>query len=238
MTEVDQLRIKIFADGADLSGITRLAQDPLISGFTTNPTLMRKSGVKDYQAFAQDALELVRGRPISFEVFSDDEDEMDRQARLISSWGPNVYVKIPVTNTKGESSGKLVRRLTDAGVRLNVTAITSLPQVQGVLEALVGTEASIVSLFAGRVADTGRDPVPLMAAALELTRLNPAVELLWASPREILNVIQADAIGCDIITVTHELLQKLSGLGRTLETVSLDTVRMFYTDAEQAGFRL
>ena len=184
MADVDNLRIKIFADGADLDGIVRLAQDPIISGFTTNPTLMRQSGVTDYCDFAAQVLAAVPGRPISFEVFSDDEDEMERQARLIASWGPNVYVKLPVTNTAGVSTGRLIRRLTDRGVQLNVTALLTLRQVHDVVPALDGTQGAIVSVFAGRVADTGRDPVPLMAAALEIVALNPKVELLWASPRK------------------------------------------------------
>jgi transaldolase len=238
MADTRNLRVKIFADGADLDGIVRLAQDPMISGFTTNPTLMRQSGVDDYSAFAARILEAVPDRPISFEVFSDDEDEMERQARLIASWGPNVYVKVPVTNTAGISTGKLVRRLTESGVRLNVTAILSLRQVYHVVGALDGTEGAIVSVFAGRVADTGRDPVPLMTAALEIVALNSRVELLWASPREVLNIAQADAIGCHIITVTHDLLNKLHTLGRDLDEFSLETVRMFHRDAAEAGFKL
>ena len=238
MVDVSKLRIKIFADGADLGGITRMASDPKIAGFTTNPTLMHQSGVTDYAAFATEALRTVPDKPISFEVFSDNETEMERQARQISSWGSNVYVKIPVTNTAGESTAKLIGRLTEAGVRLNVTAILSLRQVASVVEALAGTSGSIVSVFAGRIADTGRDPIPLMSAALELVELQPNVELLWASPREILNVVQADGIGCHIITVTHDLLKKLAGLGRGLEEVSLDTVRMFHDDACSAGFSL
>jgi transaldolase len=238
MADAHDLQVKIFADGADLDGIVRLAQDPMISGFTTNATLMRQSGVADYGDFAAQVLEAVPDRPISFEVFSDDEDEMERQARLIASWGANVFVKVPVTNTAGVSTAKLIRRLTDSGVRLNVTAILALRQVHHVVMALDGTEGAIVSVFAGRVADTGRDPVPLMAAALELVALNPRVELLWASPREVLNIVQADAIGCHIITVTHDLLKKLHGLGRDLEECSLDTVRMFHRDAAEAGFEL
>jgi transaldolase len=238
MADARNLRIKVFADGADFDGIVKLAQDPTIAGFTTNPTLMRQSGVTDYTSFAARVLEAVPDRPISFEVFSDDEDEMERQARLIASWGSNVFVKIPVTNTAGVSTAKLVRRLTESRVKLNVTAILSLRQVHQVVEALNGTEGAIVSVFAGRVADTGRDPVPLMAAALELVELTPGVELLWASPREVLNVVQADAIGCHIITVTHDLLKKLHGLGRDLEEFSLDTVRMFHSDAAEAGFEL
>lgn len=232
------LRIKVFADGADLGGIVRLAGDPLIAGFTTNPTLMRQSGVDDYRRFAAQVLEAVPDRPISFEVFSDEEHEMERQARLIAGWGSNVYVKIPVTDTAGRSTAKLVRRLAEAGVKLNVTAILSLRQVQAVVEALSGAQAGIVSVFAGRVADTGRDPVPLMSAALEMVKLEPGLELLWASPREVLNVVQADAIGCHIVTVTHGLLEKLPALGRELEDVSLDTVRMFHRDALEAGFSL
>lgn len=238
MTEAKELRIKIFADGADLEGITRLATDPMIAGFTTNPTLMHQSGLSDYSAFAAEVLRAVPDKPISFEVFSDDEEEMERQARLIASWGSNVFVKIPVTDTSGNSTAKLVRRLSEAGVRLNVTAILSLRQVQSVVDALADSEGAIVSVFAGRIADTGRDPIPIMSAALELVRMQPKVELLWASPREILNVVQADAIGCHIITVTHELLKKLANLGRDLEAVSLDTVLMFHNDAHSAGFTL
>ena len=238
MNDFRRLRIKVFADGADLEGIARLVEDPLIAGFTTNPTLMRQSGVSDYEAFALQVLDIISDRPVSFEVFSDDEDEMARQAWRISSWGRNVYVKIPVTDTSGRSMSKLVRGLTEAGVKLNVTALMSLSQVANVVDGLTGTEAAIVSVFAGRVADTGRDPVPLMSAALELVALNPAIELLWASPREVLNVVQADAVGCHIITVTHDLLKKLAGLGRDLDDFSLDTVRMFRRDAVEAGYEL
>lgn len=238
MTTASDLGIKIFADGADLAGISRLAREPSIAGFTTNPTLMRQSGIVNYERFARDVLREVQDKPISFEVFSDDESEMERQARLIASWGSNVYVKIPVTDTAGSSTSKLIHRLTDAGVRLNVTAILSLKQVETVVDALRGSDGAIVSVFAGRIADTGRDPVPLMTAALELVRLDPNLELLWASPREVINIVQADAIGCHIITVTHDLLKKLPGLGRDLDDVSLDTVRMFYNDAREAGFSL
>jgi transaldolase len=238
MSRLPSLGIKIFADGADLEGILRLADDPLISGFTTNPTLMRKAGVDDYEGFARKVLDHVTDKPISFEVFSDDFDEMRRQALLIGSWGSNVYVKIPVTNTKGESTEALVRELSVEGLRLNVTAILSLRQVGRVVRALEPTPGAVVSVFAGRIADTGRDPVPLMSAALELTHTTPDVELLWASPREVLNVRQAEAIGCDIITVTHDLLAKIAGLGRELEDVSLDTVRMFHDDAASAGYLL
>ncbi len=238
MSRLQTLGIKVFADGADLEGILRLASDPNISGFTTNPTLMRKAGVDDYEGFARKILDHVTDRPISFEVFSDDFDEMRRQALRIGSWAPNVYVKIPVTNTKGESSEVLVRELSGEGLRLNVTAILSVRQVSAVVGALEFTPGAVVSVFAGRIADTGRDPVPLMCEALELTRTNADVELLWASPREVLNVCQAAAIGCDIITVTHDLLAKVDGIGRELEDVSLDTVKMFHDDAASAGYLL
>jgi transaldolase len=238
MATIDRLRVKVYADGADLENMVVLAANPLIKGFTTNPTLMRTAGVSDYERFARDVLSVIPDRPISFEVFSDDFEEMERQAVRISSWGDNVNVKIPVTNTRGESAAKLVRRLSCDGVRLNVTALMSLSQVRVVSEALEGGTDAIVSVFAGRIADTGRDPVPLMAAALELLRPYRNLELLWASPRELLNVIQADAIGCHIITVTHDVLKKLSSLDRDLEDFSLDTVRMFHRDAATAGYDL
>jgi transaldolase len=230
--------IKIFADGADLEGIVRLSEDPIISGFTTNPTLMRRSGVEDYPGFARKVLDSVTDKPISFEVFSDEFEEMGTQARLIGSWGRNVFVKIPVTNTRGESSAALIRELSAEGLHLNVTAILALDQVRTVAEALVDSPGAVVSVFAGRIADTGRDPVPLMTEAVGLLAHNPRLELLWASPREVLNVPQAAAVGCHIITVTHDLLAKLKGLGRSLEDVSLDTVRMFRDDAVTAGYRL
>ena len=230
--------IKIFADATDLEGILALADHPLISGFTTNPTLMRKSGVVDYEGFARKVLDHVTELPVCFEVFSDDVNDMYRQARLIASWGDNVYVKIPVTNTKGESMAPLVRRLSDEGLHLNVTAILPLRQVSEMTEALSGSPGAIVSVFAGRVADTGRDPVPLMTSALEILAPYPKLELLWASPREILNVRQAEQIGCHIITITHDLLQKLAGIDRDLDSVSLDTVRMFHDDAAASGFLL
>ena len=229
------LRIKVFADGADLEGMLALAQDPLISGFTTNPTLMRRSGVTDYETFAKEVLAAVTEHPISFEVVADDFEEMRRQARLIASWGANVFVKVPVTNTTGESSADLVRELSLEGLKLNVTAILSLRQVWTVAKALTESPGAVVSVFAGRIADTGRDPVPLMIAALEILTDVPQAELLWASPREILNVVQADGIGCHIVTVTHDLLKKIGGLGRNLEDVSRDTVAMFHDDAQQSG---
>jgi transaldolase len=230
--------VKIFADGADLESMIALAANPEIAGFTTNPTLMRKSGISNYEAFARKVLENIPDRSISFEVFADDFENMLRQARLIASWGENVYVKIPVTNTKGESTSGIVQELTSDGVKLNVTALMTVPQVAGVTAALHGTTGAIVSVFAGRVADTGRDPLPLMAAALEITSAEPNVELLWASPREILNVCQADDLGVNIITVTSDVLAKLALFGKSLDEYSLDTVKMFYGDAQAAGFVL
>lgn len=238
MVEPRSLKIKIFADGADLEGMARLAQQPHIAGFTTNPTLMRQSGVTDYAAFARAALEQIPDRPISFEVLADDLHEMERQAHVIAAWGPNVYVKIPITNTEGESTAKLTNRLSTDGIKVNVTAVMTLTQVRVAADALEGSPAGIISVFAGRIADTGRDPVSLMAAARELIAPHPQIELLWASPREILNVVQADAIGCHIITVTHDLLKKLGTLGRDLERFSLETVTMFQEDALWAGFEL
>lgn len=233
-----RFRVKVFADGADLEGIARLAEDPMISGFTTNPTLMRASGITDYEGFAKNVLAAVPDRPISFEVFSDDFEEMERQATRIASWSPNVYVKIPVTNTKGEPSFDLVERLAQEGVKQNVTALMTVQQVKQVAEHLAGGPSSCVSVFAGRIADTGRDPMPIMRDALAVLAEHPQHELIWASPREVLNIFQADEIGCHIITVTHDLLKKLSNVGRDLDDFSLDTVRMFHRDAEAAGFRL
>lgn len=230
--------IKIFADGADLESMVALANRPDIAGFTTNPTLMRKSGVEDYEAFARKVLDAITDRPVSFEVFADDPDGMVRQAELIASWGPNVYVKIPVTDTTGRSTEPVIRRLTAGGVELNVTALMTLPQVEHAAAALEGTRGAVVSVFAGRIADTGRDPVPIMSAALRITSAVPHVELLWASPREILNVRQADDIGVDVITVTHDMLGKLALLDHPLEQYSLETVRMFHDDAKAAGYTI
>ena len=238
MLDPQALRVKLFADGADKAGMLRMYGNPLIKGFTTNPTLMRKAGVTDYAAFARDCVAAIPDRPISFEVFSDEFDEMERQATMIASWGDHVYVKVPVTNTRGESSARLVSRLSQAGVRLNVTAVMTLGQVRDVCEVLSGGPPAVVSVFAGRIADTGRDPAPLMAAARELTRLTPNVELLWASPRELLNLFQADAVGCDIITVPDGILEKLDLIGKDLGGRSLETVRMFRADAVDAGFTL
>jgi transaldolase len=238
MKPVEQLSVKIFADGADLAGMKDLYRQPFIKGFTTNPTLMRKAGISDYRTFARQVLQVIPDRPISFEVFSDEFGEMERQAREIASWGANVYVKIPVTNTRREPAAELVRRLSQSGVKLNVTALMSLAQVRDVVAALAGGAPACVSVFAGRVADTGFDPVPLMAAAVEMLRVAPNAELIWASPRELLNIFQADAIGCHIITVTHDILKKLSLVGRELDEYSLDTVKMFYNDATRAGFAI
>ena len=235
---VEQLRVKIFADGANLPSMLDLYRDARISGFTTNPTLMRNAGITDYKAFALEVLAAIPDRSISFEVFSDDLAEMERQAREINSWGEHVYVKIPVSNTQGVSTGPLIKTLSHAGVKLNVTALMTLAQVEDVVSNLAGGAPSYVSVFAGRIADTGIDPVPLMAAAVEILRPHPGCELIWASPRELLNVFQADAIGCHIITVTPDVLKKLSLVGKDLDTYSLETVKMFRSDAVAAGFSL
>jgi transaldolase len=235
---VSDLRVRIFADGADKAGMLEMAALPFVSGFTTNPTLMRKAGIADYRAFAREVLAEISDRPISFEVFSDDFEEMERQAREIAGWGENVYVKIPVTNTRAESAAILIRRLAASGVKLNITAIMTLAQVRETAAALGDGAPSCVSVFAGRIADTGRDPVPLMAAAVELLRPYPRQELIWASPRELLNVFQADAIGCHIITVTNDILKKLAGAGKPLDQFSLETVKMFRDDAVKAGYAL
>jgi transaldolase len=238
MTRVSDLRVKIFGDGADLQSMLALYRQPYIRGFTTNPTLMNKAGIRDYRAFAKEALAAIPDRPISFEVFSDDLEDMERQAREIATWGGGVYVKIPVTNTKRESAAPLVRRLSQAGIKVNVTAIMTLGQVREIVAALKGGAPSCVSVFAGRIADTGRDPVPLMTEAVSILRDEPNAELIWASPRELLNIFQADAIGCHIITVTQDILGKLSNVGKDLGEFSLDTVKMFFTDAQKAGFEL
>jgi transaldolase len=232
------LKVKIFADGADRAGMLDLYRNPLIKGFTTNPTLMRVAGITDYESFAREILRAITDRPISLEVFSDDFAEMEAQAQRIASWGANVYVKIPVTNTQGESSIPLVRALAKAGVKQNVTALMTLAQVRDVAAALGHGPAACVSVFAGRVADTGRDPVPMMAAAVEMLAIYPQIELIWASPRELLNIFHADQVGCHIITVTHDLLKKLTLIGKNLDEYSLDTVKMFRSDALKAGFRL
>jgi transaldolase len=233
-----RLNVKIYADGADRATMLDMYANPLIAGFTTNPTLMRKSGVTDYKAFAKEVLHWIPDRPVSFEVFADDFGEMERQATEIASWGENVLVKIPITNTRRQFSGDLLRRLARAGVRVNVTALLTLGQVRDAGECLADGPPSKVSVFAGRIADTGRDPVPLMAAAVELLRPYPNLELIWASPRELLNIFQADAVGCHIITATSDVLKKLELIGKDLNEYSLDTVKMFYEDARKAGYQL
>ena len=238
MKTLDQLKVKIFADGADLDGILELYRNPHIKGFTTNPTLMRKSGISDYEKFSRQVLEHISDRPISFEVFSDEFDEMERQAHKIAAWGKNVYVKIPVTNTRRESSLDLVRRLAAEGVQLNVTALMTNDQVSMTSDALGSHVPAYISVFAGRVADTGRDPVPQMKEAVKIMSAYPNQELIWASPRELLNIFQADEIGCHVITVTHDILKKLTLVGKDLDEYSLDTVKMFYSDAQKAGYKL
>ena len=238
MTTVDDLKIKVFADGADLVGIAALASNPYVRGFTTNPTLMRQAGIADYGQFAREVLEVVGKLPISFEVFSDDFKEMEKQALEISTWGDNVFVKIPVTNTTGERSDELIRSLVAAGVHLNVTALFTLEQAAWVAEILAGGPTSNISIFAGRIADAGVDPVPIMRDAVSLLEPHPEIELIWASPREVLNIVQADQIGCHIITVTHDLLKKLASLGKDLTQFSLETVQMFRNDAVSAGYSI
>jgi transaldolase len=235
---LEDLTVRIFADGADLDGILALAADPRIAGFTTNPTLMWKAGLTDYRDFADRLLERITLHPISFEVFADDASEMRRQARLISSWGENVYVKIPVTTTYGESMAPLVRELSESGIKVNVTALFTTAQVELITAAVKDGAPSYLSVFAGRIADAGIDPVPIMARAVDIAADAPGAELIWASPREILNVVQADQVGCHIITVTHDLLKKLPSLGKDLDQFSLETVQMFHRDAVAAGFKL
>jgi len=238
MLNVGQFKIKIFADGADLDGIKEMSENPMISGFTTNPTLMRKAGVSDYKAFALDVLNIVTDRPVSFEIFADDFPTMERQAYEIASWGKNVNVKIPVTNTQGVFSGSLIKKLSRDGVTINVTALMTLNQVLRVCELLESDTPAMVSLFAGRIADTGRDPVPIMSDAVKLLSARPKAELIWASPREVLNVFQAEGVGCHIITATHDILKKLSIVGKDLDLFSLETVKMFYDDGCLAGYKI
>jgi transaldolase len=232
------LRVKIFADGADLRGMIEMTRNPHVSGFTTNPTLMHKAGVRDYEAFAREILAHVTDKPISFEVFADDEREIERQANRIAGWGTNVFVKIPVTTTQGRPLTALVARLAKAGVQQNVTALMTLAQVEAISDALGDMAPANVSVFAGRIADTGRDPMPIMKRAVEILARFPRQELIWASPRELLNIFQADAVGCQIITVANDVLAKLSLVDKDLDEYSLETVRMFHRDATTAGFRL
>ena len=238
MTDLSTLNVEIFADGADLESIAAMAKKDYIKGFTTNPTLMREAGVADYVDSAWEVLRIVPDRPVCFEVFADDFDEMERQAHEIASWGPNVFVKIPITNIRSEFSGPVIERLARSGVQLNVTALLTVEQVAAVTERLAADVPAIVSVFAGRIADTGRDPVPIMKRAVEILRSRPKAKLLWASPREILNLFHADQVGCHIITVTDDVLRKISLLGKDLDGYSLETVEMFYRDAAAAGYEI
>ena len=238
MKTVKELKVKIFADGADKASMLEMHANPLIQGLTTNPTLMRKAGVTDYRSFCKDILKYIKDKPLSFEVFSDEFDEMERQALEIASWGQNVYVKIPISNTRAESAVGLVKRLAHRGVKVNVTAIMTLAQVRDVVNVLSPTTPSYVSVFAGRIADTGRAARPIMAAAVELLKMAPASELIWASPRELYNIFEAHLAGCHIITATPDVLKKLSLVGYDLDAYSVDTVKMFYNDAVAAGFKL
>ena len=233
---LDRLRIKIFADGADIKGMKALAANPMVKGFTTNPTLMRKAGITDYVAFAHEVLAAIPKHPVSFEVFADEFPEMEAQALEIASWSKNVYVKIPVTNSKSASAMPLVQRLSKRGVQLNVTAVFTLEQVEAITAALDAGTPAVISVFAGRIADTGVDPMPLMAEAKKIMRAKPRAELLWASPRELLNIYHADSVGCDIITVSHDVLAKLDLVGKDLDEYSLETVKMFCKDASAAGY--
>ena len=238
MKKVEELKVKIFADGADKAGMLEMYEKPFVKGLTTNPTLMKKAGITDYRAFCKDILESIKDKPLSFEVFSDDFAEMEHQALEMASWGDNVYVKIPITNTRQEACYGLVKKLAAQKVKLNVTALMTLDQVRNVVTSLDPNIPSYVSVFAGRIADTGYDPVPLMTSAVEILKAAPAAELIWASPRELLNIFQADEIGCHVITVTNDILKKLSLVGYDLDEYSLDTVKMFYADAVAAGFKL
>lgn len=238
MKAVSDLKVKIFADGADKAGMLEMYGKSFIKGFTTNPTLMRRAGIENYLEFARDILQVISDRPISFEVFSDDHSEMELQAKVISAWGKNVYVKIPVSNTRAEPSYDLIHKLSHDGVQINVTAILTLEQVREVSAALQGGAPSCVSVFAGRISDTGRDPIPIMTRSLEILKDSPDAELIWASPREMLNIFQADDIGCHIITVTNDILKKLDRVGQDLNDLSLETVKMFHDDAKVAGYRI
>jgi len=238
MRQLEGMNIKLFADGADVSGIRAMYAKSWIKGFTTNPTLMRKAGIADYKAFALEVLTVVPDRPVSFEVFADEFEEMERQAMEIATWGSNVNVKIPVSNTKRRFSGPLIRRLSSAGVKLNITAVMTLEQVRDIVDCLIGDAPAIISVFAGRIADTGVDPVPVMKDALKLLQSRPKAELLWASPRELLNIVQANDIGCHIITATNDILNKLQLLGKDHSQYSLETVEMFFKDATAAGYTI
>lgn len=236
--KIEDLKIRIFADGAEKEGMVELAKQPFIKGFTTNPTLMRKAGITDYVSFAKDILSVIKDKSVSFEVFSDEFNEMERQARLIASWAPNVYVKIPISNTKGESSFDLVKKLASSGVKVNVTAILTVPQTEHIVKALSPSVPSIISVFAGRIADTGVDPMPIMKEAKQIMASFPNAELLWASTRELYNIYQAEVVGADIITVTHDILKKLGKVGYDHHELSIETVKMFYDDGQKVGYTL
>ena len=238
MPQLKDLKIKIFADGADIKSMLEQYKGNIVKGFTTNPTLMRKNGINDYESFAKEVLQNIKDRPISFEVFSDEFDEMESQARKIASWGSNITVKIPITNTKGTPSTPLIKKLSESGLSLNVTAILTIDQVRAVKEVLNPKVYNIVSVFAGRIADTGRDPMPYMIESAKILKPLQNTDLLWASSRELLNIFQAEEAGCQIITVTNDILKKLSGINKDLAELSLDTVKMFYKDACDAGFKL
>jgi len=238
MRKLQNLKVKIFADGAELDGIRKLAANPFIKGFTTNPTLMRKAGVKDYAAHAKEIIAAIPDSPLALEVFADDLPTIEKQARVIASWGKNVNVKVPVTTTKGEFLGPVIKSLSESGVVVNVTALMTLKQVEDVTACLSPLTSSIISVFAGRVADAGRDPVPLMAEAVRIMKAKPKAELIWASPRELYNIFQADDVGCHIITVSHDVLAKLSLVGKDLDVYSLETVKMFHADATAAGYSI
>lgn len=238
MKTIKDLRIKLFADGADVGEMKRIYREGIVKGFTTNPTLMRKAHVADYAFFAKDVLKEIRDLPISFEVFADEFDAMEKEAKEIASWGKNVNVKIPITNTRGESSAPLIKKLSAEGLFLNVTAILTIEQVKTVAKAISSESRTIISVFAGRIADTGRDPIPSMKEAAEILKPNPNAELLWASSRELLNIFHAESCGCHIITVTSDILKKLSMVGKDLTDLSLDTVKMFHEDARAAKYKI
>lgn len=238
MKKINELKTKIFADGANKQEMLAMNALPFIKGLTTNPTLMKKEGVTDYRSFCKDILLSIKKKPISFEVFSDDLKEMEKQAIEISSWSDNVYVKIPITNTKLEACYEVVERLSKQEIKLNITAIMTLDQVKKIVSVLQPNVPNYISIFAGRIADTGVDPEPLMAEAVEILKIAPASELIWASPRELFNIFQADRVGCHVITATKDILKKLDLIGYDLDKYSLDTVKMFYSDALEAGFKL
>lgn len=235
---VNDFSIKIFADGADIKGMLEMYSKPYISGFTTNPTLMKKAGITDYEKFSKEICSKIKDKPLSFEVFSDEFDKMEKQAKIIASWGENIFVKIPITNTKGEPSNEVIEKLSLANVKVNVTAVMTIEQTKSVIPLLSKGCGGYISIFAGRIADSGIDPVPVMAEVVEMLKEHNNIELIWASPREILNIIQADQIGCDIITVTNDILKKLPNIGKDLTEFSLDTVKMFYNDALEVGYSI